>query len=265
LARRRAVGLRSGLPALALGILVGALLLAGSAQGERAQYGSLIVSLDGRLSPLTLPREGLAPVAVGLSGDLRTADGSPLPPVTRVEIGLPRQGVLSTYGLPTCSRRRLRVTDSAAALAVCGEALVGRGRIAMTVQLPGQQPYAVHARLLAFNASVGERRAVLLHVYAPKPPFSVVIPLLFSRGEGRFGMTLAADLPTFVHWVRFAQFEMTFWRLYAFRGYIRSYLNASCPIPKSFTAGFFSFARIIYTLADGREVSTAIARSCRAR
>jgi hypothetical protein len=58
---------------------------------------------------------------------------------------------------------------------------------------------------------------------------------------------------------------MTLSRRYAYHGQLRSYLSASCPIPRRFTAGFFSFARVAYRLADGRRVSTAIARSCRAR
>src|SRR5262245_44713940 len=77
------------------------LMIAGFARGESSQYGTLIVSLDGRLSPLALPRERSAPVAISLRGRLQTADGSPLPRVTEVELGLPQQGVLSTHGLPT--------------------------------------------------------------------------------------------------------------------------------------------------------------------
>lgn len=253
----------AGLSALASLIL--SLVLVGLAQSERTQHGTLIVSLGGRLSPLTLPRERLAPVAVNLDGSLQTADGSPLPRVKRVELGLPPQGMLSTHGLPTCAQRKIHATKSADALAACRAALVGRGRVDMTVQLPTQEPFAVHARLLAFNTRVGERRAVLLHAYTPKPPFAVVLPFFLRHRSGRFGTALIADLPALGEWARFAQFEMTLWRRYTYRGQRRSYLSASCPIPKRFTAGFFSFARVAYTLADGRKVSTAIARSCRAR
>jgi hypothetical protein len=245
--------------------LVLSLSLAGLAQGERTQHGSLIVSLGGELSPLKLPRERLAPVTVRLDGSLRTVDGSTLPRVTRIELGLPRQGVLSTRGLPTCAQRRIRFRDSADAFAACRAALVGHGRVAVTVQLPHQEPFGVHVRLLAFNARIGERRAVLLHAYASKPPFSVVLPLLVRHRSGRFGMALVADLPALGEWARVARFEMTLSRRYTHQGRLRSYLSASCPIPKRFTAGFFSFARVAYTLADGRQVSTAIARSCRAR
>lgn len=235
------------------------------AQGERTQHGTLIVSLGGRLSPLALPRTHAAPVAVDLEGSLRTVDGSPLPRVTHVEFGLPRQAVLSTHGLPTCTRRKLVVTSSAAALAACRAALVGRGHVDLTVQVPGQKPFAVHSRLLAFNARVGARRAVLLHAFTTHPPLAVVLPFVYGHGSGRFGRTLGANLPVLGEWARVAEFRMVLSRRYASRGRRRSYLSASCPIPKRLTAGFFSFARVAYSLADGRQVTAAIARSCRAR
>lgn len=235
------------------------------ANGERSQYGTLIISLGGKLSPLTLPRRHAAPVAVRLEGSLRTADGSPLPRVTRVEFGLPEQAVLSTRGLPTCTRRRLLATSSADALDACRSALVGRGRVDLTVQVPHQEQFAVRTRLLAFNARVGKRRAVLLHAYTATPPLAVVLPFVFHKGSGRFGRGLGANLPVLGEWARVAKFTMVLSRRYLYRGRRRSYLSASCPLPERLTAGFFSFARVAYGLADGRRVGTSIARSCRAR
>lgn len=251
--------------ALALGLAVLCLLLATLARSERSQHGTLILSLSGGLSPLALPRDHAAPVSVSLEGSLRTADGSALPRVTRVEFGLPRQGVLSTYGLPTCTRRKLIVRSSANALAVCREALVGHGRVDLTVQIPHQEPFPVHARLLVFNTRVDGKRGVLLHAYTLHPPLVVVLPLIFSHGSGRFATKLGANLPVLGEWARVAEFRMVLSRRYVYRGRHFSYLSASCPIPKRFTAGFFSFAQVAYWLAGGRQVSTAIARSCRAR
>lgn len=257
--------LRRGVVCLALALAGCSLLFMTLARAERSQHGTLIVSLGGKLSPLSLPRDRAVPVAIRLEGSLRSADGSPLPRVNRVEVGLPKQGVLSTRGLPTCTRRKLIVTSDADALAACGQALVGRGRVDLTVRVPHQAPFAVHTRLLAFNARMGRRRAVLLHAYAVRPPLTVVIPFVISHGSGRFSTTLAANLPVLGRWARVAEFKMVLWRRYSYGGRSRSYLSASCPIPKRFTAGFFSFARIAYKLADGRSVDTAIARGCRAR
>jgi hypothetical protein len=240
--------------------------LTGLAHGERSQRGNLIVSLDGELSPLRLPRDRPAPVAVRLDGGLRTADGATLPRVTRVELGLPAEATLDTRGLPTCSQQRLRNATVAEALFACRQALVGRGWLEADVLLPNQPPFAIRSRLLAFNGRVGVHRAVILHAFAADPPTVVVLPFLVRSGSGRFGTALVANLPPALGpWPHFAHFEVTLWRRYAYRGQSRSYLSASCPIPPRFTAGFFSFARASFGLLDGGRIGTGIARSCRAR
>jgi hypothetical protein len=253
-----------GLGVLLALALVGA-LAAGSAQGERAQRGNLIVSLDGGLAPLKLPRDRPAPVAVRLEGGLRTADGALLPRVTRIELGLPGQGVLFTRGLPTCSQRRLRNTKPPEALAACRPALIGHGRLEAEVVVPNQAPFTIRARLLAFNGRVGGRRAILLHSYASSPPTVAIVPFLVRPGRGRFGTALVAHLPAALGpWPHFAHFAMTLSRRYVYRGRPRSYLSASCPIPPRLTAGFFSFAKATLTLAGGRTIGTGITRGCRA-
>jgi hypothetical protein len=253
----------SRLLAVAVALLV---LAVGLAVGERSQKGDVIVFLKGEISPLTLPREDPAPIAVRLEGGLETADRGLLPRVTRLEIGLPAQGVLSAKGLPRCRPSRLRDTKPGEALAACRAALVGRGRLQAFVQIPNQAPFELSARLLAFNSRVGGRQAVTLHGYAADPPTVVVLPLLLRRRPGRFGLALAASLsPALGPWPRLASFNLTLSRRYAYRGKRRSYLSASCPIPPRSTAGFFSLARVTFTLASGRRISTAITRGCRAR
>jgi hypothetical protein len=252
--------------ASAAAALLVACLFVGLAQGERTQHGNLIVTLDGRFAPLTLPRDRPAPVSVRLVAGLKTSDRSVLPRVTRVELGIPGQGVITTRGLPTCPPRRLRDTTTAQALRVCRPALIGTGRMIAQVKIPHQAPFSVHARLLAFNGKVGGRRAVILHGISTRPPTVVVLPFVIRLRPGRFGTVLVAHLPpTLGPWPRFARFEMDLSRHYRHRGRELSYISASCPIPERFTAGFFSFAKATFTLVGGRRVSTGIARSCRAR
>ncbi len=239
---------------------------AGIARAERSQKGNLIVSLDGGLSPLALPRDRPAPVAVHLEGGLQTSDRSPLPRVTRIELGLPSQGVVSTKGLPSCGTRLLHDAKPPEALTACRGALIGRGRLQASVALPNQSPFSIDARVLAFNGRVDGGRAVLLHAYTANPPTVAVLPLRLRRQEGRFGLALVGNLPPSLGpWPRLRRFDVTLFRRYSYRGRPRSYLSASCPIPKRNTAGFFSLAKVGFELADGRQISTGIARSCRAR
>jgi hypothetical protein len=246
-------------------VLVGG-LAATAAHGERTQHGNLIVSLDGHFSPLALPRDRPAPVAVQLRAGLETEDGSILPRVTKVELGIPGQGKITTRGLPVCTSRRIRDATTAKALEACGPALIGSGRMIAQVKIPNQPPFQVHARILAFNGKVGGHRAVIVHGISTQPPTAVVLPFVIKLRPGRFGTVLVAHVPaTLGPWPRFARFRMNLFRRYIAGGEQLSYLSASCPIPKSNTAGFFSFAKATFTLEDGRRVSTGIARSCRAR
>jgi hypothetical protein len=237
------------------------------AHGERSQEGNLISSLDGGLSPLRLPRDRPAPVTVHLEGGLQTSDGSLLPRVTRLELGLPGKGVISSRGLPACPPRKLRNTTPEGAMAACARALVGTGRLRAQVLVPHQPPFTIHASLLAFNGRIDGRRAVILHAFSAHPPTVVVLPFLLLRPRtGRFRMALAADLPPSLGpWPHLAHFDMSLSRRYFYRGRERSYISASCPIPRINTAALFSFARATYTLAGGRRLSTTITRGCRAR
>ena len=249
---------------LALVVLVA--VAAASARAERSQHGNLIVSLDGRFAPLTLPRDRPAPVAVQLRAGLQTADGSVLPRVTKVELGVPGQGVITTRGLPICAPRQIRDATTTKALEACGPALIGSGRMVAQVKIPNQPPFQVRARLLAFNGKIGDHRAVIVHGISTQPPTAIVLPFVIRLRPGRFGTVLVAHVPEDLGpWPRFARFEMNLFRRYAYRGKRLSYLSAACPIPKILTAGYFSFAKATFTLVGGRRVSTGIGRTCRAR
>jgi hypothetical protein len=260
--RRRAAG---GVAMAALALLAG--LGAGLAKGERVQRGNLIVSLNGSIDPRKLPRDRPAPVALSLAGEIRTADGSPLPRVRRIELALAGRGLLFTRGLPVCPRARLRNANRPQALERCGPALVGRGRLAAEVFVPQQPPFEIESRLLAFNGRTeGGRPAVWMHTFSPNPPVSIVLPFVLRRRPGAFRTALVATVPRSVGpWPHLAGFEMTFSRRFRYRGKLRSYLSASCPVPPSFTAGFLAFARATYSFADGRRLSAETVRSCRAR
>jgi hypothetical protein len=239
-------------------------MLAVPAGAERAQRGNLIVTLNGGIKPLKLPRRKRVPVTVDLSGGVETTDGSPLPRVDRLKLELSWRGVLSTKGLPNCPRARLASTLSSEALAACPRSLVGRGRLNAKIYLPNQKPFGVRASLLAFNgkSKVG-RPAVLVHAYSTDPPVSFVIPFIVKRQPGR--TVLVTTIRRSVgRWPHVSNFRIQISREFAHNGERRSYLSASCPAPKNFTAGF-SFARATYTLAGGDQLQIESVRSCRAR
>jgi hypothetical protein len=243
------------------------LLLALPADGEQTQRGNLIVAVAGEISPLALPRQHPAPVALRIGGRIATADGAPLPRMKRIRLTIAGRGVLSTAGLPVCPRARLRNADSHRAMLRCGSALVGRGSLTADAFIAHQEPFEIRSRLLAFN---GRRReggpAVWVHAFSRRPPLTIVLPFMVHREGPRLQTSLTATVPPALGDLpHVASFELNVFRRYRHDGTLRSYLSASCPVPSDFTAGFLAFARATYSFADGRRLRTEAVRSCRAR
>jgi hypothetical protein len=263
-------GFRHRVPRKLIALIALAVLpsMSAPAGGERSQTGNLIVSLNGGISPFKLPRDHAVPVAVRLEGGVDTADRSALPRVDRLKLELAWRGKLRTRGLPVCPQGRLKGTATRQAVDACGGSLVGRGRLAAKIFVPGQEAFDVQARLAAFNGrtKVG-RRAVLMHAYTSNPPVSFIIPFIVMRNpEGAFHTILVARIRRSVGtWPHVASFKVEISRSFVHEGKRRSYLSASCPLPPTFTSGFLSFARATYTFAGGDDLTTESVRSCRAR
>jgi hypothetical protein len=242
-------------------------LLGGQAGAERSQRGNLIVTLDGGISPKKLPRDRRAPVSVHLLGGVHTADGSPIPRVNWIKLELAWRGQLSRRGLPVCPQVRLRSTDSRQAMNACGGSAVGQGKLYAEIFVPNQNPFGVHANLIAFNGQTkAGRPAVLVHAYTNDPPVSFIIPFTVHHQKGNFRTVLVTTIRRSVGpWPHVANFQIKVSRNFSWKGRQRSYLSASCPVPEHFTAGFLSFARATYTFAGGEQLTTESVRSCRAR
>jgi hypothetical protein len=247
--------------------LGGVATLSASAVAERAQQGNVIVAFAGGITPRTLPRERPAPVAVHLAGRVSTSDHSLLPRINWIRLELAWRGVLDTRGLSVCPRERLAFANDRQAMERCGAARVGTGHLFAQIFLPHQAPFGTRAQLIAFN---GRTRSggplVLVHAYSHQPPVSFVIPFRVYHKPGTFRTVLVTIIRRSVGpWPHVANFQIRVSRSFMYRGRRHSYLSASCPIPKHFTAGFLSFARATYALSGDRKVTTEAVRSCRAR
>lgn len=251
---------------IAIAVIAAATTLAGSAHGERSRVGNLVGTLNGGVAPLALPRAHRAPVAVDLEGRIATTDGTPLPQVKQVKVELAGTGVLQTAGLPLCPKGRLSNADNHQAMDRCGPALVGTGSLGAEVDIPGQAPFSIHAKLLAFNGrTAAGGTAIWVHAFASDPPVSLVLPFILHPGTRAFPMALIAAVPRSIGPLpRLARFHLHLFRRFRYKDLIRSYISASCPLPPVFSAGFAAFARATYSFGDGRNVRIDTVRSCRA-
>jgi hypothetical protein len=251
--------------ALMLAVLLAVSALVGTAGAERAQRENVIAMINGGITPRKLPRDKRVPVTVFLSGGVQTADGSPIPRVNWIRLELAWRGAMNTHGLPVCPRERLTSTTTEQALDGCGDSLVGRGKLSAQIFVPNQPAFHVKANLLAFNGRTRSGRpAVWAHAYSMDPPTSFVIPFTVRNEEHR--TVLVTTIRRSVGpWPHVASFAVRVSRIYNHAGSRKSYLNASCPVPKGFSAGFLSFARATYSFAGGEKIVTESVRSCRVR
>lgn len=253
-----------------LSLFLAALLLlsvAAPARAELVERGGLFVRFQGGLTPTALPRDSLAPISVSVDGTIRTLSGERPPALREISIELNRGGVLDPRGLPVCSVQDLVSTADNQALANCGDALVGRGSYLAETAFPEQLSFPTSGEILAFNAVVGGRPAILAHVYGTEPvAMTRIITFHIRHRKGAYGTVLTGALPPTLNRYGYVKhIDLSLHRRYVYRGEQRSYLAAACPAPAGFPGATFPFARAAMSFADGRTLTSTLTRSCQVR
>ncbi len=238
-----------------------------TASAEVAQQGNLRVSFAGRIAPHSLPRVGMAPVSVSLSGEIKTTDGSKPPQLRTISLAINRNGKLDYEGLPRCNFHQIQPATSAEARVACSKSLVGRGTFEANVALPEQSPFPSNGEVLAFNGNLHGKPVIYAHIYGTEPlPTSFVLPFRIHQGQGTYGTTLVARLPQVAaEWGFVSGVSLTLQRSFTYNGKRHSYLSAGCPAPRGFPGASFAFAKASFGFDDGRELSSKLQRSCGVR
>jgi hypothetical protein len=232
------------------------------------QKDNLRLTLTGKISPHTLPRKGVAPIAVSVSGQVTTIDET-LPPQLKVlTIDINRNGQFDYQGLPVCSYHQIQPSTNSRALSACRQALVGEGTFSAYIVLKGQEPYATTGRLLIFNGREHGKQVLLGHIYIVQP-FSSSFILTFDVTNHRhstFGTTLTANLAKALGTRRYLTgIDMTLQRRYSYRGTRHSYLSSGCPAPKGFHSTLFPLVRTTFSFAGGKTLASTLTSTCGAR
>lgn len=255
-----------GKRALAVAVLaLGVFLVASIASAELVERGDLFVKFDGGIFPAALPRHSNAPIKVSIDGTIKTLSGDRPPALRFISIAINRGGELDTKGLPTCRRGELEPATTRQALEACRPALVGEGRYRAALALPEQADFPLQGRVLAFNAVVDGKRAILAHVYGQDPvPNSRVFVFHIHEAHGTFRTVLAAALPASLNRNGYLkEISLDLRRDFVYRGRRHSYLSAACAAPAGFSSASFPFVRVGMTFADGRKLASTLTRSCR--
>ena len=245
-----------------------AVLSTALAHAETKQLGTIRVTVAGKLSPYALPRSGTAPVAVSVSGQVSTTDGSNPPELQQLKIEINSHGQLDSTGLPICNLSQIQPASNSRALSACHSSLLGQGSFAATISLPGQEPYPQEGRLLVFNGQEHGHQVLLGHIYSFHPfASSYVIPFEVSNAHhGTYGTTLTANLTKALGSSRnLTGIKMTLSRRYSYRGSSRSYVSAGCPAPSGFSKVIFPLARTTFSFANHQTLTSTLNRTCGVR
>ena len=255
---------------LLVAAFAGAILIAGVvslASADITQQGTLRVNFAGKLSPSRLPRTGLAPVAVSLSGEITTTDHSTPPQLQTITMAINRNGRLDYQGLPRCNYHQIQPASTVEARRSCASSLVGTGSFHAHVALPDQSPFPSNGTIMAFNGNLHGRPVIYAHIYGTKPvPISQLIVFRIHRIEGTYRVVLSTELPRVAaEWGYVSGLSITLRRSFRYRGADHSYVSAGCPAPNGFTAAIYPFARASFGFDDGRTLHSRLTRTCKVR
>jgi hypothetical protein len=247
---------------LALLALLG---LGALAQAETAQRGNLRVSFEGKLSPSSLPRSGLAPVRVSVSAKVSSTSATAPLPMQAMSIAINKYGHLDPTGLPVCQLDQIQPATTDDALAACPGSLVGEGRFLANVS--GHAPFPSDGKIYAFNGAVDGKPAILAHVYGTKPaPASYTLAFVIAKTKGTFGTTLKATLPPVAPGAGYiTAIYLTLGKNFTTGGKRHSYFSASCPAPKGFPGAVFPFAKASVGFQGGPTLGSTLTRTCKAK
>jgi hypothetical protein len=154
-------------------------------------------------------------------------------------------------------------------LANCGEALIGTGYFTSHIDIPDQTPFPAFGRVLAFNTTIDDRQAIVVHVYGTTPAsITTVLASTLSRtgpASGSFGPKLEIVMPKIGDdWGYVTSFSLTIHRRYRYHGRAMSVVRATCPAPPDLHRVPFKAARGTFELTDGQVLTRTVGGTCTA-
>jgi hypothetical protein len=252
---------------LALFIGVALLILTVAvASAELVGSADQVVSFDAQIRPVRLLRHEEMPITIRAHGSLRPTAKKVLARVNSLEIEINRHGKLFMAGLPICHLKQLVATSVRDALAACGPALVGHGKIGAKQVFPEQGVFLIKGSLLMFNGLDQGERVIFLHVHSISPPTTIIVPFKVRQTHGTFGTILTAHISKFLNkWLYLSRFEFVLGRTFGFRGKEHGFVQATCPAPHGSDTAIVPFARVTFQFPTTKTLRTTLVRACRVR
>jgi hypothetical protein len=225
------------------------------------RIGNLVLTVNGGVTPKSLPRDRRAPIGFHAVGGLETIDGAHPPAIRELDFDIDRDVEIDTSQFEVCRRGQLEARTAGAARRACPGAVLGTGNATVEVAFPEQTPFRSTGPLTLFNGgSAGGVTTLYLHAYVavPAPTAVVVAEQVTRESKGPYGLHIVARIPPIAGGSGSPiGFEFGTDRSISYRGERRSFLFARCADGKLVARGAVKFS-------DGARLSAAIVRACSA-
>jgi hypothetical protein len=242
--------------AVGAAIAVTASAVAIAAKPTVVRAGNLILTLNGGVSPSTLPKKTLAPISLNVSGGISTSDGSQPPALKELIVDTDKNGTINVKGLPKCTAGKLQAESTAAAKKACPTSILGEGQTRVRVAFPESTPFEAKGPLVVFNG--GEKGGtttlfVQAYVSVPTPTAIVTTVKIKKENKGPYGLHSVATIPVIAGGSgSVTSFELTLNKKK------QSYLEAKCP-----SGRFLAEADAVFT--GGTSIKGQVIRPCKSK
>jgi hypothetical protein len=219
------------LPALALAAMLtaGAAAIATATQ-VTSRVGNLVLTFGGTTSPKKLPKSAYVPIASNVFGKITTSDGTHPSAFRETTVDIDKDVKVNVKGYPACTEGELTARNTAAALKVCGDAVIGKGIAHAEIAFPEQHPIPVTSPITIFNGGEkGGKVTLLIHTFitVPAPTAIVTTVTIVRKGSG---LHTVAKIPVIAGGSGSVRdFNFTLSKTYSYKGRKTGYVEARCP------------------------------------
>jgi len=257
--RGKAKRRKGAISAAAIGILA-AVVLSGSAGAQGATIlfpPNVEFAFDAGFSPITLSKTVPTPIALELSGQIETSDGTHPPALREFILDADRNSALNVKGIPAC-----HLTIEIPVMEHCPSAIVGRGTMNVEIAFPEQPPLPTKSAVTLFNGGVKQGvTTLLMYAFLKNPVSAAVVTTIKIRKvhKGRFGTEAVFSVPVIAGGNgSVTAFDARLYKRFSYKGKRASLLTLKCPDGKI-------RARAEAIFSDGAEAHAEVLRPCIAK